>query len=86
MDAVAETHYRTYWKAWIALLAITLVMLTFGHAALLIVGMSVKAAIIAFWFMHLRKERFDFVLYVLVGIFATALILFRLILPDGRAM
>ncbi len=86
MDAVAETPYWTYWKAWIALLAITLVMLTFGHAALLTTGMSVKAGIIAFWFMHLKKERFDFVLYILVGIFATALVLFLLIMSDGRAM
>jgi hypothetical protein len=86
MDAVAESPYWTYWKAWLFLLGITLAMLTFSHTGLLIVGMTVKAAIIAFWFMHLKKERFDFVLYILVGIFATALVLFLLIMPDGRAM
>ncbi len=86
MDAVTESPYWTYWKAWLFLLGITLVMLTFKHAALLITGMSVKAAIIVFWFMHLKKERFDFVLYILAGIFVTALVLFFLIMPDGRAM
>ena len=86
MDAVTESPYWTYWKAWLFLLGITLVMLLQLNDAILIVGMSVKAAIIVFWFMHLKKERFDFVLYILAGIFVTALILFFLIMPDGSAM
>jgi len=78
--------YPVYWKAWGALLAITLAMVFIGHAPLLILGMSLKAFIIAWWFMHLRHEKLDFVLYALGGLFLTAAVLYGLILPDGRAM
>jgi hypothetical protein len=78
--------HSTYWKAWGALLAITLAMVFIGHAPLLITGMCLKAFIICWWFMHLRQEKFDFVLYVLGGLFLTAVILYGLVLPDGRMM
>lgn len=78
--------YKTYFKAWLVLLAITLTMVVVGSPALLIFGMCAKAAIIALWFMHLRYERIDFTLYVLLGMFATAIILYALTVPDGRAM
>ena len=82
----AEVDYRTYWLAWLCLLVITLAMVFIGNQPVLIAGMSLKAAIIGLWFMHLRYERLDLVLSVALGIFATALILFLLIFPDGRAM
>ena len=75
-----------YFRAWLLLLAITIVMVVLQNPALLIAGMSVKAFVIALWFMHLRYERLDFTLYVLLGLFATALVLFGLIAPDGLAM
>ncbi len=81
-----QVNYRTYWLAWLCLLCITLAMLFIGKPAVLIAGMILKASIIGLWFMHLRYERLDFVLCILVGIFVTGLLLFGLIAPDGRAM
>ena len=81
-----QVSYRTYWVAWLCLLAITVAMVFTGTRPVLILGMCVKATIIALWFMHLKYERLDFVLCVLVGIFATGLVLFGLIAPDGMAM
>ncbi len=78
--------YRTYWLAWLALLLITLAMVFIGSRPVLITGMTLKAAIICLWFMHLRYERLDLLLCVILGIFATALVLFGLIASDGRLM
>jgi hypothetical protein len=78
--------YRTYWIAWFVLLGLTIVMVFLATPVVLIAGMTVKAAIIGLIFMHLRYERLLFVLYILLGIFATALILYGLIAPDGKAM
>ncbi len=78
--------YRIYWIAWLCLLVVTVVMLFLGNRTLLILGISFKAIVICLWFMHLRYERLDFVLYSLVGMFATAFVLFGLIAPDGLAM
>ncbi|MFQ5843574.1 MAG: hypothetical protein ACE5JG_01150 [Planctomycetota bacterium] len=86
MDAGAESPYRSYWRAWVVLLGITLFMVLVTHPPVLLAGMGVKALIITLWFMHLRHERLDFALYVLVGVFLTALVLFGLIAPDGSAM
>lgn len=85
-EAHAAVDYRTYWLAWACLLVITLAMVLTGAVPILITGMAVKALIIALWFMHLRYERLDLVLCVLLGIFFTALLLFLLIYPDGQAM
>jgi len=88
--AAAPVHagvpHLTYWKAWAALLAVTLVMILVTNPVLVTIGMTIKAAIIVLWFMHLKYERFDFILYVLLSTFLTALVLFGLILPDGYAM
>lgn len=81
-----DVSYKTYWVAWLVLLALTLVMVFVAQPPVLILGMILKAAIIFLWFMHLRYEKLDLVLSVTVGIFATALILFLLIAPDGTAM
>ncbi|MBI3268128.1 MAG: hypothetical protein HYZ53_03835 [Planctomycetes bacterium] len=87
MDAAGtDVPYRTYWRAWGCLLALTLGMVLIGHPAVLLAGMTLKAAIIAFVFMHLKFERAGLVVSVLVGIFATSLVLFLLLIPDGLAM
>lgn len=82
----AEVPYSIYVKAWVFLLIVTITMVLISQPAVLILGMSIKALVITLWFMHLRYERLDFVLYVLLLIFATALILFGLIAPDGSVM
>ena len=81
-----KTAYAIYWKAWVALLIVTLGMVFIQTKAILIIGMCCKATIISLWFMHLRYEKLDFVLYILLGIFATSLLLFGLIAPDAMAV
>lgn len=76
---------RTYWVAWLALLAITVAMVAIGHPGLIIAGMAAKASIIALWFMHLRYERVVLLLTVALAIVATNLLLFGLIAVDGMA-
>ena len=78
--------YRSYWIAWVVLLILTLAMVFIGSPAVLIAGMAIKAAIIVFWYMHLRFERMSFVMIILIAIFATSLVLFYLIAPDGKSM
>lgn len=78
--------YAPYWVAWGALLVLTVAMLAIGNRAVLLVGIGCKAAIICFWFMHLRTERWDLTATVLVCAFATAAVLFGLIASDGVAM
>jgi len=89
-ETAVEEHaaipYSVYVKAWVSLLVITIVMVMWHVPFVLITGMAAKALIIALWFMHLRYERLDFVLYVLLGIFATAIVLYGLIAPDGMQM
>ena len=85
-EAHREVDYRTYWLAWLCLLVITVAMVFIGTSTVLLAGMTLKAAIIGLWFMHLRFERLGLVASVALGTFATGLILFLLIYPDGRAM
>src|SRR5262245_36594182 len=80
-----KVQARIYFKAWLVLLFITVLMVTVANPALLIAGIGVKATIIALWFMHLKYERLDFALYVLVRLFGCALVLWGLIAPDGMA-
>lgn len=82
----AALPYGLYFKAWLVLLVLTVLMVFLQNPTLLLVGMSIKALIITLWFMHLRYERIDFVLYVLLGMFLTAGVLFALMVPDGLAM
>jgi len=84
--AEAAPNYAVYLKAWVVLLCITLLMVAYTHTGVLIAGMVAKATIIALWFMHLRYEKRDFVLYILLPIVGVALLLFGLIAPDGLAM
>ena len=85
-DTHASPHYGVYWKAWLVLLVITVLMVFTANPTILILGMTVKAGIITLWFMHLRYERLDFVLYVTIAMLGCALVLFGLIAPDGLAM
>jgi cytochrome c oxidase subunit IV len=85
------SHARVYWITWSVLLALTIVMLAADGAsisrtalvALMLAAMTTKAVLIAGNFMHLREERSDLVLTVLVGLFVMALVLFALIAPDA---
>ncbi len=80
-----------YWRIWFVLLVLTLVMvfidqspLTRGVLILVLVGvMLVKVSLIAGYFMHLRLEKLNLILVVLVGLLITGGILFALIAPDG---
>lgn len=86
---MAETttpNYRIYWKAWLILLGITVLMLVVNDPSFLAAGMAAKATIIALWFMHLKYERKDFTLLVALSIVVFSLVLFALIAPDGLAM
>lgn len=84
MTSATETSYRPYWIAWGILLGLTLAMLLIGNPYLLIAGMTVKATIIVLWFMHLRHEKTDFIAYVVVSLFVTAVFMAALMFLDGR--
>ena len=73
-------------KAWAALLVVTLLMVFIQARPLLLIGMTVKASLIGWVFMHLRYERRDFVFYVVGSMVISAAILFGLIAPDGMVM
>ena len=82
---------KFYWATWLVLLAFTLLMVWLDGAALprvpfvlvMLAAMLVKASIIAANFMHLRFERMGLVLMVVIGLLATATVLYVLILPDA---
>ena len=84
-------HHRFYGVTWLALLALTVIMLLVDSSplpriALLLVllsAMRTKAALIGANFMHLRFERPSLVLMVIVGLLITAALLFGLIVPDA---
>lgn len=84
--AHAEVSYKTYWMAWLALLALTIVMVFVKSPTMLIIGMLIKASVIAFLFMHLMFEKRDFVILVIASGFVLSLILFGLMIPDGMVM
>ncbi len=79
-------HYGVYWKAWGVLLGITLVMLYVHSAPVIMIGIAAKALIILMWFMHLKTEHKDLVTTVVVGIFATSLVMYYLMAWDARGM
>jgi caa(3)-type oxidase subunit IV len=84
-------RYRSYWTVWTALLVLTAVMLLaetvelsrWAVLSLLLAAMTVKAGVIAAWFMHLRFERAALVISVVAGTVLTGLALFGLIVPDA---
>lgn len=81
-----EPGIRAYWVAWLVLLVVTIGMIGVSHPALLILGIAIKASVIALWFMHLRYEALALAVGVVVSILFTGLLLFVLIVPDGLAM
>lgn len=52
-------------------------------AVLLLLGSSIKATLIIFFFMHLRFEKMGLILTVLVGIFLTSILMFVVPAYDG---
>ncbi|MBI4546158.1 MAG: cytochrome C oxidase subunit IV family protein [Gemmatimonadetes bacterium] len=86
-----DIPYRTYWAAWLILLALTVAMILAEAAgfpralavAVLVAAMLIKATVIGGWFMHLRFERLALVACVAAATLATAAFLFFLIAPDG---
>lgn len=85
------TPYRTYWIAWVILLGLTTMMIVAEGAglprvaavAVVLGAMVMKVTLIGGWYMHLRLERAALVACVVGGTFATAALLFFLIVPDG---
>ena len=84
--AHGEASYKTYWMGWLALLVLTIVMVFIKNPVALIIGMLIKASVIAFLFMHLMFEKRDFVILVIAAGFVLSLILFGLMIPDGMVM
>jgi cytochrome c oxidase subunit 4 len=82
--------YRTYIVVWVWLLVITVIEIAavqVGLARLLLIGVLMslsllKAALIAGYFMHLRYERLNLVLLVLIPLIL-AVILFTGVVPDA---
>ena len=78
--------YRTYWGAWLVLLALTLAMVYVGAPPILVGGILAKAGIITLLYMHLWHEHRRLFWTVLLGIFLTSAVLVALMVPDARAM
>jgi cytochrome c oxidase subunit IV len=82
---------RVYWGSWFVLLVFTVAMLwadsvsipRIAFVVFMLAAMLTKVAIIGANFMHLRTERLSLVLTVVIGLLATAAILFLLIAPDA---
>jgi cytochrome c oxidase subunit IV len=87
----AHGGYRLYWVTWFWLLILTILMIGFEVLHMprfflvlaLVVFMLTKAAFIAGNFMHLRFERLNLIVTVIVGLLITGAVLFALISPDG---
>jgi len=87
-----ESHgYGIYWIIWGVLLVLTFVMIFIGEAnlgyvakaSLLLLGAAAKAALIIFYFMHLRLEKAGLAVVVLAGLFLTGALMFALPAYDG---
>ena len=82
---------RTYWITWSVLLVFTVVMLWADSAPLprqafvvfMLIAMLTKASIIGANFMHLKGERVQLILTVVVGLLVTGAVLYVLIAPDA---
>lgn len=56
---------------------------TAPKAVLLLLGSSIKATLIIFYFMHLKFEKMNLIMTVLVGIFVTSILMFVVPAYDG---
>jgi cytochrome c oxidase subunit IV len=94
-EAAAGGHgYKIYWILWVVLLAATVTMIFIGEsnnipepaqAIMLLLGSSIKATLIIFFYMHLRFEKMSLILTVLVGIFVTSILMFIVPAFDGTS-
>ena len=53
------------------------------QAILLLLGSSVKASLIIFFYMHLKLENRNLILIVIIGIFVTSVLMFLVPAYDG---
>jgi len=90
-ESAASHGYKGYWVLWIVLLVLTVTMIFIGEsqlgkasqAILLLLGSSLKASLIIFFYMHLRFENRNLMLVVLIGIFVTSVLMFVVPAYDG---
>lgn len=75
--------YRGYWIAWAILLLLTVVMVSVTQPLVILAGITIKAAIISLWFMHLKQESPRLSVSVIVVTLALTLLLFGLIAIDA---
>ncbi len=87
----ASHGYKGYWMIWVILLVATVTMIFIGESqmstapqvVLLLMGSSIKATLIIFFYMHLRFEKMGLIMIVMVGIFVTSLLMFAIPAYDG---
>jgi cytochrome c oxidase subunit 4 len=90
-ESAGSHGYKGYWILWIVLLVLTVTMIFIGEsslaqapqAILLLIGSSLKASLIIFFYMHLRFENRNLILVVLIGIFLTSVLMFAVPAFDG---
>jgi cytochrome c oxidase subunit 4 len=91
VESAGSHGYKGYWLLWIVLLVLTVTMIFIGdsqlskapQAILLLLGASLKASLIIFFYMHLRFENRNLILVVLLGIFLTGILMFVVPAFDG---
>jgi len=79
-----KTVYIKYAKILGVLAVLTLSMIFISESGLpqapkvvlLLLGSSIKATLIIFFFMHLKLEKMNLILTVLIGIFVTSILMF----------
>jgi 4-hydroxybenzoate polyprenyltransferase len=81
--AHGEVSYTGYWIAWAILLVLTVAMIAVANPTAIVVGIVIKASIIALWFMHLKFERISLGVVIAVASIVTTLVLFGLIAVDA---
>ena len=83
--------YLKYAKILGALAFLTVLMIFISESGieqapkttLLLLGSSIKASLIIFYFMHLKFEKMGLIVTVLVGIFVTSILMFVVPAYDG---
>ena len=86
-----KTVYLKFAKILGVLVVLTLSMIFISEsglaqapkAVLLLLGSSIKATLIIFYFMHLKFEKMNLILTVLIGIFVTSILMFVVPAYDG---
>jgi cytochrome c oxidase subunit IV len=86
-----HSGYGLYWKTWVILLVLTLVMLGVEYFSapkavllfVLLTGMVAKAGTITANFMHMRYERRGLMLIVVLSVVLTAIFLFGYLAFDA---